>query len=76
MIGKVTTRGDLEDASYISVPTGYSSYCNALAIVPDVENIVAVGEIYNSGGKTTASSALIVLASDTLSKLAVVAWTY
>ena len=70
MIAKVTTRGDLEDASYLSTWTPYSSKCYALALVPEVDNVVAVGDIYD-GYKT---SALVMSTTDTLSKISIVAW--
>lgn len=70
MIGKVTTRGDLEDASYLSTSAPEYSKCYALALVPEVDNVVAVGE-FSDGYKT---SALIMSTTDTLSKISIVAW--
>jgi hypothetical protein len=73
MIGKVTTRGDLEDASYlVNSQTWEYSTCYALALVPEVNNVVAVGEIYNGWR----ASALIVYTKSDLTSILTKTWSY
>lgn len=68
-------RGDFEEGSILSNNVALSSDksdCYALAIVPDVNNIIAVGTIVK-GAKT---SAVLIYTKPTLSLISVKIWSY
>lgn len=73
VIGKFTTAGNLVDVAHVEVSTGSSQYsaCYALSLIPNTQNLIAVGEIYNGNH----ISVLLVSAYTNLQTIAMKTWS-
>lgn len=71
-MGKLTTRGSLEAAYYLSTTSNArNSECYALSIVPEFYQIVVVGKVWE-----TKTSALIMLMDQDLTLLQAKVWSF
>ena len=69
-IAKITSRGDFEDAKTVDANTNQkSSQCNAIALVPETNNVVAVGWKSDSSGSNV--QALLIYTDSSLTLIGV-----
>ena len=66
-IAKITTRGDFEDAKMVD--GGKNSECKAIALVPETNNVIAVG--WKSGDLLANVQALLIYTDSSLNLIGI-----